>query len=174
MEMADTSTAGRRLDLLDGEEVVFERDHVVLTSLRLMANWSGGHAKDVVTVKEVDGVRRLDGGQESRMEAGLKALAGAAALAAVQVPLDAFLISRWDAPTGVNILNTLLFVAWAIAAGVAAYLILTSVVRVRPHTSLLFVRFHGKDVLVSFPGRNNADAAALRAEFERRKRSIPL
>ena len=165
---------GRRLELLEGERVLFEREHVVLTNLRLMANWSGGRAGNVVTVKDIDGVRRIDGGQESRMGAGLRALAAAAALAAVQVPLDAFLISRSDAPTGVNIVNTLLFVAWAVAAGAAAYLILTSLVRVRPHTSLMFVRFRAKDVIVSFPGRNNGDAAELRAAFEREKRSMPL
>ncbi len=165
---------GRRLDLLKGEQVLFEREHVVLTNLRLMTNWSGGRAKDVVAVKDIDGVRRLDGGQESRMGAGLRALAAAAALAAVQVPLDALLISRTAVPTGVSIVNTLLFVAWAVAAGAAAYLILTSLVRVKPHTSLMFVRFHAKDVIVSFPGRNNGEAATLRAAFEREKRSMPL
>ena len=174
MEGARTAAGGRRLDLGESEEVLFEREHVVLTSARLMANWSGEGARDVVALRDVDGVRRLDGGQESRMGAGLRVLAGAAALAAVQVPIDALLISRSQVHIGVDIVNTLMFVAWALAAGVAAYLIITSVFRVRPHTSLLFVRFRDKDVLVSFPGRNNPDAALLRAAFERQMRSRPL
>ena len=174
MQKARIAAAERRLELLEGEEILFEREHVVLTNLRLLTNWADGEARDVVAVKDVDGVRRIDGGQESRMDSGVKVLAVAVVLAAVQVPLDAFVISPLDLPTAVNIVNAILFVAWAVAGGVAAYLILTSLIRVKPHTSLLFVRFHGRDVRVSFPGRNNKDAVELRSAFEREKRAAPI
>ena len=174
MVRTQTAAADRDMDLLDDEEVVFEREDVVLTNLRLMANWSGGRARDAVTVKDVDGVRKLEGGQESRLEAGLKALAIGATLAAIQVPIDTFLIDSASVPKAVNIVNTLLFVAWAVGIGTAGYLILTSLIRVKPHTSLLFVRFRGKDVRVSFAGRGSRDAEELRAAFERQKRSTPF
>lgn len=166
--------AERRVDLREGEEVVFEREDVVLTNLRLMAGWSNGHAKNVVLVKDIDGVRRIDGGQDSRLEPGLKVFAVGAVLAAIQVPIDTFLIAPSHVARGITIFNNLAFIAWAVGVGIGVYLILTSLIRVKPHTSLFFVRFGSKDIRVSFPGRNHADADELRSAFNRQKRALPF
>ena len=164
----------RIIDLLDGEQIVFEREHVVLTNMRLMASWSGRIARDIVMVKDIDGVRRIDGGQDSRLPAGLKVLGIGIALAAINVPIDKFIISPSDLGRAIDIVNYLLFVAWVVAVAGGAYLILTSLIRVKPHTSLLFIRFKHKAIRISFPGRNNPDADELRAIFNRQQRSTPL
>ena len=175
MEQNEESQIGlRSIDLLEGEHIVFERAHVVLTNMRLMASWSERIARDIVMVKDIDGVRRIDGGQDSRLSAGLKVLGIGIALAAINVPIDKFVISPLDLGRAVDIVNFLLFVAWVISVAVGAYLILTSLIRVKPHTSLLFIRFKHKDVRVSFPGRNNPDADKLRAVFNRQQRATPL
>lgn len=174
MHSTPAETPERHIDLAEGERVVFERDNVVLTDRRLMANWSGGQARDVLTIADVDGVRRIEGGQESRLGAGLKTFAVGVILAAVQVPVDALLIDASSAPAVVNIFNTLLFVIWAVAIGGAGYLVITSLIRIKPHTSLLFVRFGQRDVRVSFPGRGSTDASKLRAAFETQRRATSL
>ena len=174
MESTDAlEPAERRIDLLEDEEVLFECGHVVLTNLRLMADWSGDRARSVVPVKEVDGVRSLDGGQESRLGSGIKVLGVGAVLIALQILLDEFVITS-STNTGLNIFNILLFAIAAVGLGVGVHLIVTSLVRVKPHTSLLFVRFKHKDIRVSFPGRQNEDADRLLAAFNRQKRALPF
>jgi hypothetical protein len=161
-----------QIDLSEGEEVLFERDNVVLTNLRLMTEWSDGEAGSEVLVKEIDGVRNLNGGQESKLGSGIKVLTVGAALMAFQLLVERFVITS-SANSGLNIVNVVLFVVAAVGLGVGTHLIVTSLVRVKPHTSLFFVRFKSKDVRVSFPGRNNEDAERLLAAFNRQKRAIP-
>jgi hypothetical protein len=161
------------LDLAEGEEVLFELDHVVLTNLRLMADWSNGRAKSIVAVKDIDGVRRLDGGQESRLGSGIKILGVGAVLMALQLLVERFVVTA-IANSALNILNVIFFVIAAVGLGVGLHVIVTSLVRVKPHTSLLFVRFKNKDILVSFPGLQNEDAEKLRAAFNRQQRAIPF
>jgi hypothetical protein len=161
-----------QIDLSEGEEVLFERDNVVLTNLRLMADWSDGEAGSVVLVKEIDGVRNLNGGQDSQLGSGIKVLTVGAALMALQLLVERFVITS-SANSGLNIVNVVLFVVAAVGLGIGAHLIVTSLVRVKPHTSLFFVRFKNKDVRVSFPGRGNEDAERLLAAFNRQKRAIP-
>lgn len=161
------------MDLAEGEEVLFELDHVVLTNLRLMADWSNGRAKSIVAVKDIDGVRRLDGGQESRLGSGIKILGVGAVLMALQLLVERFVVTA-IANSALNILNVIFFVIAAVGLGVGLHVIVTSLVRVKPHTSLLFVRFKNKDILVSFPGLQNEDAEKLRAAFNRQQRAIPF
>ena len=161
------------MDLAEGEEVLFEFNHVVLTNLRLMADWSSGRAKSVVSVKDIDGVRRLDGGQESRLGSGIKILGVGAVLMALQLLSERFVVTA-SANSALNILNVIFFVIAALGLGVGLHVIVTSLVRVKPHTSLLFVRFKHKDILVSFPGKQNEDAEKLRAAFNRQQRTLPF
>jgi hypothetical protein len=161
------------LDLAEGEEVLFERDHVVLTNLRLMADWSSGRAKSVVAVKDIDGVRHLDGGQDSRLGSGIKILGVGAVLMATQLLVERFVITA-SANAALNLLNVIFFVIAAVGLGVGLHVVITSLVRVKPHTSLLFVRFKNKDILVSFPGKQNEDAEKLRAAFNRQQRMLPF
>ena len=161
------------MDLAEGEEVLFELDHVVLTSLRLMADWSSGRAKSVVALKDIDGVRRLEGGQESRLGSGIKILGVGAVLMATQLFVERFVITA-IANSALNILNVIFFVIAAVGLGVGLHVIITSLVRVKPHTSLLFVRFKHKDILVSFSGHQNENAEKLRAAFNRQQRAIPF
>ncbi len=161
------------MDLAEGEEVLFEFDHVVLTNLRLMADWSSGRARSVVSVKDIDGVRRLDGGQESRLGSGIKILGVGAVLMALQLLVERFVVTA-SANSALNILNVIFFVIAAVGLGVGLHVIVTSLVRVKPHTSLLFVRFKNKDILVSFPGKQNEDAEKLRAAFNRQQRMLPF
>jgi hypothetical protein len=172
MDSASTiESIEHQIDLSEGEEVLFERDNVVLTNLRLMAEWSDGEAGAVVLVKEIDGVRNLNGGHDSKLGSGIKVLTVGAALMAFQLLVERFVITS-SANSGLNIVNVVLFVIAAVGLGIGAHLIVTSLIRVKPHTSLFFIRFKNKDVRVSFPGRNNEDAELLRAAFNRQKRAI--
>ncbi len=90
----------------------------------------------------------------------------------LQLLIERFVVTA-SSNSGLNILNVIFFVIAAIGLGVGLHVIVTSLVRVRPHTSLLFVRFKHKDILVSFPGKQNQDAEKLRAAFNRQQRMLP-
>ena len=55
--------------------------------------------------------------------------------------------------------------------GVGLYLTTTSLIRVKPHTSVMFIIFGKKDIRVPYPGHNNPEADKVAAAFTRAKRS---
>ena len=96
-------------------------------------------------------------------------------IAAVQLfLLDYFLITESNAIQVVHILNTILFIIGAVAMGSGLYLIINSLLRVRPHTTLIFVRFKGKDLRVTFRDRNAPNALRLKELFKKQQRLLKL
>ncbi len=155
----------QNVTLQKDEQVVLEQDGAVVTDRRILALkgdpgpaaiWDEAGIKDILTVQ------MLSGGQESRIQPGIKLVvvgglvAGAEALAETFVDLPGFL--------------GIVFLVGLIAFMFGMYFIMSSVLRVKPHTSVFFVVPGRKDIRVSFPGRENAQADELMRAFGRVKR----
>ena len=155
----------QNVTLQKDEQVVLEQDGAVVTDRRILAlkgapgpaaTWDEAGIKDVLTVQ------MLSGGQESRMEPGIKL----AAVGGVVAVAGALADTTLDLPRFVN----LLFLVGLIAFMFGMYFIMSSLLRVKPHTSAFFVIPGRKDIRVSFPGRENAQADELMRAFARVKR----
>ncbi len=71
-----------------------------------------------------------------------------------------------------EIVEAILFVVGAIAFLVGLYFVSSSVIRVKPHTVVMFQTILSEDVIVSFPGWDNPDAEKLTRVFVRAKRTL--
>ena len=92
----------------------------------------------------------------------------------IQFLLDYFFITDSSTTQLIRILNTIFFIIGAIAMGAGLYLIINSLLRVRPHTTLIFVRFKGKDLRVTFRERNAPKALRLKEVFMKQQRLLKL
>ena len=162
------------INLLTGEEVVFEDDAVILTNKRLFTDFKNGNPKNSIEIGLVDGVRQIDGGQENKIWLGMKALCFGIGLSLIQFLLDYFFITDSSTTQLIRILNTIFFIIGAIAMGAGLYLIINSLLRVRPHTTLIFVRFKGKDLRVTYHDRNAPKALQLKEVFMKQQRLLKL
>ena len=172
--MDDYISTNSNISLLNGEEVVYEDDAVILTNHRLFTDFKNGTPKNSIEIGLVDGVRLIDGGQENRIWLGMKALGIGIGLSLIQFLLDYFFITDSNTTQLVRIFNTILFIIGAIAMGAGLYLIINSLLRVRPHTTLIFVRFKGKDLRVTFRERNAPKALRLKEVFMKQQRLLKL
>ena len=159
----------RKIDLSNGEEVVFESGPAILTNQRLLANWKGGDSRplDEALLKDLESFEKFNGGQESGMTAA--SLFGAAGLALVSI---LFVIR--DLP---EFVSGVLFLLGAIGIVAGIYLAVSSLLRVRPHTVILFkiratLQAPNKKIMVAFPGMENAEAEELTRRFTRLKRGL--
>ena len=155
----------RRIDLSEDEEILFESGPAVLTNRRLVGNLGGaapGDSWGEVLLKDVASFKKMSGGQESRLKLGLQSTGIGAVLVLLEILIQ-------DLPT---ILENILFLAGALAVLVGAYLSMSSLFRVKPHTSVLFVIPGEKDAAVAFPGRDNPEADELTRRFVRAKRGL--
>jgi len=172
--MDDFISTNSNIKLLKDEVVVYEDAAVILTNKRLLTDFKNGIPENSMEIGLVDGVRQIDGGQENRILLGIKALAFGIGLSLIQFLLDYFLITESNAPQLIRILNTSLFIIGAISMGSGLYLIINSLLRVRPHTTLIFVRFKGKDLKVTFRDRNSYKALQLKELFMKQQRLLKL
>ena len=159
----------RKIDLSGDEEVVFESGPAILTNQRLLANWKGGHSQpsDEALLKDLESFQKFNGGQESGMAAASQF--GAAGLTLVSVE---FVIP--DLP---EFVSGLLFLLGAIGILASVYLAISSLLRVRPNTIILFkmratLQARNKRIAVAFPGMENAEADELTRRFTRLKRGL--
>ena len=151
----------RRIELQDNEEVAFESDPAVITNQRLLANWrgkDGGRPKDRVALRDITGFEKIVGGQESRMDKGFTLGAGGAALILFDLVI----------PGLPGAVETVIFLSGIPAALFGVHLVLQSLVRLKPHTTLLF-EAGAKIIAVSFPGLENPDADEFARQFNRAK-----
>ncbi|MBM3948622.1 MAG: hypothetical protein FJ312_05185 [SAR202 cluster bacterium] len=160
----------QHVQLQEGEQVLFENERVVLTNQRVLANFkttgNGTTPRDQALIKDIATVQQVFGGQESRLGLGLKLLGAGVALGALQL-IWYFVLG--SIPRHVE---GLLFLVSAVLAGVGGYMLVTSFVRVMPHTTVLFIIFGRKEIAVTFPGKFNEEADKLANAFARAKRAL--
>ena len=152
----------RKVDLQTDERVLFESaGSAVITNQRLLANWKGrygGQPKHAVALEDIDGYERIVGGQDSRMEKGLSLGAGGAVLLLFGLM-----------PGLPSLIENVAFLGGILGVIFGLPFALQSMIRLRPHTTLLF-EVGAKVIAVSFPGRDNPDADELGREFSRAKK----
>jgi len=151
----------RRIELEPNERVLFESIPAVVTNQRLLANWKGrgdGRPKDRIVLADIAGYERVVGGQDGRVDKGLAMLGGGGA--AILIALIPGLPDR---------LETLVFFVGMAGAIFGIHFVIQSLVRLRPHTTLLF-EVGAKLIPVSFPGRENPDADEFIRHFNRAKK----
>ncbi len=156
------------IDLLVDEEIVFEDDLVVVTNRRLIGNFDTSEdGLDAVELRVVGAPRQFNGGYESKRTAALQLLAGGVAV----VLIGAFAEGRGMFP---DLVAALIFVVGATAAMVGLYLLVNSLFRRPPNTTVIFPVFEGPDVIASYPDRDNPQADQLVTAFARAKRRMAL
>ena len=157
------------LELMTDEELVLESEGAILTNQRLITNWHERRRKTdakipkEVYLRDISSFQKVSGGQESRMQPGLIALGVGTVLTLAQLIFQSLLFSP---------LEEIAFLIGAISFIVGLYFVLASVVRVRPHTTIVFQVPGGEDMPVYFPGRENEDADRFTRQFARTKRGI--
>ena len=154
------------IELLEGEEIVFEGGTGVLTNQRLFAYRKPGFevgAENVALLSDITEFKKVSGGQDSRVRQGLT-LGGVGLLFTV---LELSIGSNLP-----ELLDILLFMVGALGIVLGAYLVLRSVLRIHPHTTVFFRIQNGDDVPVSFPGRDNPEAENLIRLYSRAKRGL--
>lgn len=148
--------------LHSGEEVLFDKGPAVLTNLRLVANALGADGPVETPLGDLASFRQVNGGQESRVREGSQAIGAGVVL----------LVIGTLARGASELVEALLFVVGALALLIGTYFVLSSALRVKPHTVVLFQTILSEDVVVSFPGWDNSDAEELTRVFVRAKRAL--
>lgn len=160
----------QHVQLQESEQVLFENERVVLTNQRVLANFkttaNGTTPRDQALIKDIATVQQVNGGQESRLGPGLKLFGAGVALGALELILD-FVLGSIP-----RLVDGLLFLVSAVLVGVGGYMLVTSFVRVMPHTTVLFIIFGRKEIAVTFPGKCNEEADKLANAFARAKRAL--
>ena len=158
-----------KIDLADNEEVVFESIPAILTTHRLLANWKKDdeHASDEASLKDLESFQKFNGGQESRGSTARQCIGAGLALISIEFVFQ-------NLP---EILASLLFVLGACSVVFGIYLVLTTILRIRPHTIIFFKlrltpQTSGERITVAFPGNDNPEAEKLTRTFTRLKRKI--
>ena len=157
----------RKIDLLKGEKIIFESDPAVLTNRRLLANWKGGRngkASDEAHLSDIAKFEKIVGGQESRNARGLSAIAVGLVLMAASSAIS----------NAQSTVQSIVFVAGALAVVIGFQFILTSLVRLKPHTTIFFETKSDKHIAISFPGRDNPQADEFARAYSRTKRDLML
>lgn len=155
----------RSIALLENEEIIFEGDTVVLTNRRLLANWESAEAaeaSDEAFLIDIVGFQKINGGRTGRLEQGLLSFAAGSALIALE-----FVVS-----TIPEIVETVVFVLGSLGVLVGTYLVVGSILVVKPNTTVFFEVPEAKNIPVSFPGWDNADADRLTRLYGRAKRGL--
>ena len=162
LAMGDNMRA-HTIDLLEDEEIVFESDQAVLTNRRLVA-WKVDNPKPFreALVKDITRFEKISGGQENRIKPGLTSGALGIVLVAIQVLL----------PDAVSAIKSVMFLFGALGIIVGLHFISTTLLRLKPHTTVLFDVPGSKEIPVSFPGRDNPNADDLTRGFTRAKRGF--
>ena len=150
-----------RVDLQAGEQIIFDEGSVVLTNQRLLANWGGG-TSDEAPLRDIESFQTNNGGQESRLALGVKAVAVGIGLILIET-VATFLPDKVD---------IILFMLGACGIVVGLYFISVTPFQVSAHTSVRFKVPSATEIEVRFPGKNNPAADELTRRFVRAKRRL--
>ena len=159
----------QHLSLESGERVVFENDQAVITNRRVFAEFRHRSSGQITPgreshLREIATVQKLKGGQENRLGPGIRYTLVGATLGFIGYVLEIYELLH-------SSVDAVLFLVSAVLLGFGLYFVATSVVRVKPHVSVMFIIFGKKDIRVAYPGYENAEADRLAAAFHRAKRS---
>ena len=160
------------VEFLPGEQIVFEGGSGVLTNRRLLvhvkAKPNDGPDR-IVDLSDIVKHEKRNGGEESRMRQGLRFLAGGAVITAVGA-LGSGLLRELG---GIfETVELLLFVVGMVGLLLGLYLVLKSLIRVPPNTTVFFRLTNGDDVPVTFPDRDNRQADELIRLYLRAKSGL--
>ena len=151
-----------KIRLHSGEKVLFDKGPAILTNQRLVSEALGADEPVETPLGDLASFRQVNGGQESRVRQGSQAIGGGVAL----------LIIASIAAGAPAAIEAILFVIGALAFLFGTYFVLSSAIRVKPHTVVHFQTSAFKDVILSFPGWDNPDAEELTRVFARAKRAL--
>ena len=151
-----------KIRLHRGEKVLFDKGPAILTDQRLVAETSGADEPVETPLEDLASFRQVNGGQESRAREGSQAIGVGVVV----------LIIGWLAGGASQLIDAILFLIGALAFLLGIYFVSSSFIRVKPHTVVMFQTILTEDIVVSFPGWDNADAEELTRVFVRAKRAL--
>ena len=164
--------SSENVELPPDEQIVFEGGGGILTNRRLLARVKARPDQEpdrVVDLTDIVKHEKRNGGEESRMGQGLKLLAGGAVVTAAGALGSGFLRGLGGIFETVELL---LFVVGMVGLLLGLYLVLKSLIRVQPNTTIFFRLTNGDDVPVTFPGRDNPQADELIRRYLRVKSGL--
>ena len=153
------------IKLLDNEEILFEDEQIVVTTQRLIGNFETAEEGDFdeAGLRDVAAPNKFNGGYHSRRWIALRLLAAGI----VAVLVGVWVESNLDLG---DIVDALIFVAGTVAAMVGLYMLVNSLFRRAPNTTVIFQVFGGPHVVASYPEWDNPQAEELVGQFARAKR----
>ena len=153
---------------VEAEDVLFADDRIAVTARRVVGNF--GVAKegafDEAELGVVGAPNRFNGGYQSRRPLAVRLLVGGlATVVAGAVFTDALRAIGYA-------VEPLVFLAGALTATVGLYLLLNSLFRNRPNTTVIFPLLEGGEIIASYPEWDNPQADELTRNFARAKRAL--
>ena len=155
------------VNLRQDEEILSEAQWAVLTNQRLVAALNRKDRTEITDEAELSDVvsfKKSNGGQESRMRPGLQFLGAGAVITVLQVVFNSLLPSEY--------VEIALFLLGAAGILIGFYLVIGSLMRIKPFTVVVFTVVGARDIPVHFPGQDNPEADRMANLFTRTKRGI--
>ena len=156
-----------QIDLRSEEEVLSEAEYAILTNQRLLAALNRkdrSEITDEADLSDVVSFKKTNGGQESRMQPGIMLIGVGAVITVLQVAFAALIPS--------DLVEIILFLAGAAGLLVGLYLIIGSLMRIKPFTVVVFTVVGQREIPVHFPGKDHPEADNMIRLFTRTKRGI--
>ena len=155
------------VNLRQDEEILSEAQWAVLTNQRLVAALNRKDRSEITDEAELSDVvsfKKSNGGQESRMRPGLQFLGAGAVITVFQIVFNSLLPSEY--------VEIALFLLGAAGILIGLYLVIGSLMRIKPFTVVVFTVVGARDIPVHFPGQDNPEADRMMNLFTRTKRGI--
>ena len=150
------------------EAVLFADDRIAVTANRLVGNF--GTAKegafDESELGSVGAPNKFNGGYQSRRGLAYRLLGVGLAVIVAGVYFQNVLRAIHYT------LDPLVFLIGALAATAGIYLLINSLFRNRPNTTVIFPVLEGDEIIASYPDWDNPKAEELTRSFARAKRSL--
>ena len=157
----------RQIELLSDEEIRFQDEQIIVTNRRIIGNLDSSSTGKFTgtSLSEVGAPNKFNGGRHGRKGLGLRLMIGGLALIMVEVYLQT--------QFGLNAqVEAAVFLIGALASVIGLYLLLNSLFRPAPNTTIIFPLLEGDDIIVSYPEWDNPDGEELVRRFARAKRGI--
>ena len=157
----------RQIELLSDEEIRFQDDQVIVTNRRLIGNLDSSPIGKYsgINLTEVGPPNKFNGGRQGRKGLGLRLMISGLAIIAAEV--------IFQMQFGLNQqVEAALFLLGSLGAVIGLYLVLNSLFRPAPNTTIIFPVLEEDDIIVSYPEWDNPDAEELVRRFARAKRGI--
>ncbi|MCY3542970.1 MAG: hypothetical protein OXI16_03705 [Chloroflexota bacterium] len=155
------------VNLRADEEILSEADWAVLTNQRLVAALNRKDRTEITDEADISDVvsyKKSNGGQESRLQPGLMFLGAGAAITVLQIIFATAIPSQTA--------EIVLFLLGAVGILVGFYLVIGSLMRIKPFTVIVFTVVGSRDIPVHFAGQDNPEADRMINLFTRTKRGI--